>query len=160
MNEEKLNEVGELVEVDSKDITKSKVKKKVTLIIFYFIQLGFLAISSFVGFLFGLSNNASNSYPYVGFNPSYIFGPIIVAIIHGGNLGMYYRMSKNNRLIMKEGTNDKPLPFHIYPVVFLNILLSVFCFFSIYNAMISGYVFTSTTDYGVYTRKKVGIYNK
>lgn len=160
MNEKKLNEVGKLTEVDSKDITQNKFKKKITLMYFYFIQLGYLAISSLVGYLFGLYKNANNSYPYNGFDQSYIFGPLLVAIIHGGNLGMYYGLNKSNRLILKDGTNAKPLPFHIYPVVFLNILLSIFSFFFIYNDMISGYVFTATTDYGVYIRKKVQFHNK
>jgi hypothetical protein len=101
-----------------------------------------------------LYKTVNNSYPYSGFDQSYVFGPLLVAILHGGNLGMYYRLSKNNRLIIKEGTNVKPLPFHIYPVVFLNILLSIFSFLLIYNTMISGYVFTTTTDYGVFTRRK------
>jgi len=160
MNEEKLNEVGKLAEVDSKDITQNKFKKKITLVYYYFIQLGFLAISSLAGFLFGLYKNANNSYPYSGFDRNYIFGPILVVIIHGGNLGVYYGLSKNNRLILKEGSNAKPLPFHIYPVVFLNILLSVYCFLFIYNTMISGNVFTTTTDYGVYIINKVESYNK
>lgn len=160
MNEEKLNEVGELVEVDSNDITQNKFKKKITLVYYYFIQLGFLALSSLIGYIFGLYKTVNNSYPYSGFDQSYVFGPLLVAILHGGNLGMYYKLNKNNRLIMKEGTNEKPLPFHIYPVVFLNILLSIFAFLFVYNTIISGYVFTATTDYGVYTKKKVEFYNK
>ncbi|MHA1201141.1 MAG: hypothetical protein ACTSQ4_01295 [Candidatus Heimdallarchaeaceae archaeon] len=160
MNEEKLNEVGALTDVDSKDITQNKFKKKITLVYYYFIQLGFLAISSLIGYIFGLYKTANNSYPYSGFDQSYVLGPLLVAILHGGNLGMYYKLSKNNRLIMKKGTNEKPLPFHIYPVVFLNILLSIFVFLLIYNTIISGHVFTATTDYGVYTRKKAEFYKK
>ena len=55
MNEEKLNEVSALTEVDSKDITKNKIGKKIVLVYYYLIQLGFLAISGFIGLLFGLT---------------------------------------------------------------------------------------------------------
>jgi hypothetical protein len=160
LNEEKLNEVGELVEVDSQDITKNKIRKKITLVYYYFIQLGFLAISSLVGYLFGLHRNAYNSYPYSGSDQYYLFGSLFIALVHGGNLGLTYGLKRKDMLITKVGSKAKPLPFHIYPAIFLNILLSVFCFVSIYNIMISGYVFTTTTDYGVFTRRNSKRYRK
>lgn len=154
MNEEKLNEVGALTEVDSKDINKSKIRKKITLVYYYLIQLGFLAISGFIGFLFGLYKDTNSTYPFSGFDQSYIFGPIFVAIAQGGNLGLSYGMRKKDKLILKKVVNIELSPFYVYPAVFLNFVLSVFFFLSIYHIMVSGNAFTATTRYGVYTRKK------
>ncbi len=154
MNEEKLNEVGTLAEVDSKDIDKNKIRKKITLVYYYFIQLGFLAISGFIGFLFGLYKNTNSTYPFSGFDQSYIFGPIFVAIAHGGNLGLSYGLRKKDKLVLKKGANIQLSPFYVYPAVFLNFLLSIFFFLSIYQVMFSGNTFTATTRYGVYTKKK------
>ncbi len=154
MNEEKLNEVGALTEVEAKDIDKNKIRKKITLVYYYFIQLGFLVISGFTGFLLGLYKDTNSTYPFSGFDRSYIFGPIFVAIAHGGNLGLSYGMRKKNKLIFKKGVNIKLSPFYVYPAVFLNFVLSVFFFLSIYHIMVSGNAFTATTRYGVYTRKK------
>ncbi|MHA1514328.1 MAG: hypothetical protein ACTSPF_02225 [Candidatus Heimdallarchaeaceae archaeon] len=154
MNEEKLNEVGALTEVETKDITKKKIRNKITLVYYYLIQLGFLAISGFIGFLFGLYKDTNSTYPFSGFDQSYIFGPIFVAIAHGGNLGLSYGLRKKDKLILKKGVNIKLSPFYVYPAVFLNFLLSVFFFLSIYHIMVSGNAFTATTRYGVYSRKK------
>jgi len=154
MNEEKLNEVGSLTEVESKDITKKKIRNKITLLYYYLIQLGFLAISGFVGYLFGFYRNRNSIYPFSSFDQSYIFGPILVAIAHGGNFGLSYGLRKKDKLILKKGVNIKLSPFYVYPAVFLNFVLSVFFFLSIYHIMVSGNAFTATTRYGVYTRKK------
>jgi hypothetical protein len=154
MNEEKLNEVSALTEVDSKDITKNKIGKKIVLVYYYLIQLGFLAISGFIGLLFGLYKDTNSTYPFSSFDQSYIFGPIFIVITHGGNLGLSYGMRKKNKLILKKGANIKLSPFYVYPAVFLNFVLSVFFFLSIYQVMISGDIFTATTRYGVYIKKK------
>ncbi|MCG3254663.1 MAG: hypothetical protein KAU62_01170, partial [Candidatus Heimdallarchaeota archaeon] len=118
------------------------------------IQLGFLVISGFIGFLFGLYKNTSSSYPYSGFDQSYIFGPIFVAIAHGGNFGLSYVLRKKDKLILKKGANITLSPFYFYPVVFLNFLLSVLSFFAIYNLVFTGHIFTASSRYGVYNRKK------
>jgi hypothetical protein len=153
MNEEKLNEVGALTEVDSKDITTNKIENKVSLVYYYLIQMGFLAISGFIGFLFGLYKDTNSTYPFSSFDQSYIFGPIFIVITHGGNLGLSYGIRKKDKLILKKGANIKLSPFYIYPAVFLNFVLSVFFFLSIYQLMVSGNTFTATSRYGVFTRK-------
>ena len=154
MNEEKLYAVGELVEVDSKKITKNKIRMKITLVYYYFIQIGFLAISSLIGYLFGLYKNANNSYPFSGFDQNYIFGPLFVALVHGGNLGLTFGLRKKDKLVLKKGANIKLSPFYVYPAVLLNFLLSIFFFLSIYQLMLSSNIFTITSRYGVYTKKK------
>ncbi len=155
LNEEKLNDVGALAEVDSKDINKNKIRKKITLIYYYLIQLVFLAISGFIGFLFGLYKDTNSTYPFSGFDQSYIFGPIFVAVAHGGNLGLSYGLRKKDKLVLKKGANIQLSPFYVYPAVFLNFLLSIFFFLSIYQLMVSGNTFSATTRYGVYSKKKV-----
>ena len=49
MNEEKLNEVGALTEVESKDLTKKKIRNKITLVYYYLIQFAFFILSSLGG---------------------------------------------------------------------------------------------------------------
>jgi len=153
MNEEKLNEVGALTEVETKDITKKKIRNKITLVYYYLIQLGFLAISGFVGYLFGFYRNRNSIYPFSSFDQSYIFGPILVAIAHGGNFGLSYGLRKKDKLILKKGANIQLSPFYVYPIVLLNFLLSVFSFFIIYNLVFTGHIFTASSRYGVYNRK-------
>ncbi|MBY9001814.1 MAG: hypothetical protein KGD64_12925 [Candidatus Heimdallarchaeota archaeon] len=150
MNEEKLNEIGALAEVESAAITDNKVRRKISLMYYYFIQLGFLIMSGIAGLIFGLVKNARSSYPYTGFDQNYIFGPIFVALIQGGNVGLSYRLRKTSKLIMKKGMNTNISPFYIYPAVFINIVLSILGFLAIYNLVLSGKVFTTTTDYGVF----------
>lgn len=154
MNEEKLNAVGALTEVDSEDINKNKIEEKITLVYYYIIQLGFLAFSGLIGFIFGLNKGTNSAYPFSSFDQSYIFGPIVVAIAHGGNLGLSYGLRKKDKLILKKGVNVQLSPFYVYPAIILNFLLSIFFFLSIYQLMVSGNTFTATTRYGVFTEKK------
>lgn len=70
MNEEKFKEVGAIAEVDSKDITKKKIRKKIILVYYFFIQLGLLAISGFIGLLFGLYKDTNSTYPLSSFDQS------------------------------------------------------------------------------------------
>lgn len=155
MNEEKLNEIGKLAEVESKDITTNKIGRKITLIYYYLIQLGLLTISGFVGYLFGLNGKYCTNYPHCGFDQNYIFGPILMVLAHGGNFGLSYGLRKTNKLTMKKRANTKISPYYVYPVVFLNFVLSVLFFLSIYHLMITSDIFTATTRYGVYTKKKI-----
>ena len=160
MNEEKLNEVGKLTDVGIKDITTNKIGRKITLIYYYLIQLGLLTISGFVGYLFGLNGKYCANYPYCGFDQNYIFWPILMVLAHGGNFGLSYGLRKTNKLTMKKGASTKISPYYVYPVVFLNFVLSVLFFLSIYHLMITSNIFTTTSRYGVYTKKKNVFYNK
>ncbi|MBY9001815.1 MAG: hypothetical protein KGD64_12930 [Candidatus Heimdallarchaeota archaeon] len=160
MNEEKLNEIGALTDVESADITKNKIRRKITLFYYYLVQLGFLAISGVAGLLFGLIKSPSSNYPYSGFDYNYIFGPIFVTLTHGVNVGLSYRLRNTNRLILKKGTSVKLSPFYIYPAIFINFVLSILSFLAIYNLVFSGNVFTATTRYGVYNQKDLKILGK
>ena len=154
INEDKLEKVGDLVDVDSNNLTKNGFRKKITLIYYYFIQFGFLAISGLIGILFGLYKDTNSTYPFSSFDQSYIFGPISIVLVHGGNLGLSYNLRKKDKLILRKGVTIQLSPFYVYSAVFLNFLLSIFFFLSIYQLMVSGSSFTTTTKYGVYTKKK------
>ncbi|MHA1224769.1 MAG: radical SAM protein [Candidatus Heimdallarchaeaceae archaeon] len=125
MDKEKIEEVGKLTDVKANDMTKQKIRKKITLAYYSIIQLAFLAISSLVSSLFGFSKRTSGFYPYVTFDPNYIFGPIIVAIVQGGNFALSYRLRKTGRLVVRKGTDTVLSPFYTYTIVFLNFILSV-----------------------------------
>ncbi|MHA1398513.1 MAG: hypothetical protein ACTSSF_12540 [Candidatus Heimdallarchaeaceae archaeon] len=154
MDKEKIEEVGKLTDVKANDMTKQKIRKKITLAYYSIIQLAFLAISSLVSSLFGFSKRTSGFYPYVTFDPNYIFGPIIVAIVQGGNFALSYRLRKTGRLVVRKGTDTVLSPFYTYTIVFLNFILSVLSFLFIYHSMRYTSAFSTTTRYGVYLRKK------
>ncbi|MCG3255456.1 MAG: hypothetical protein KAU62_05170 [Candidatus Heimdallarchaeota archaeon] len=157
MNEEKLNEVGALTEVDSKDLTKKKIRNKITLVYYYLIQFAFLVFSSLVGVAFGLYSRSTATYPYSVFPERYIYGPIILAITHGGNLGLSFQLSRKKRLILKKSEpKELALPY-IYPAIFLNIILSTISLFATHNLVLNGSIFTISTLYGVYDKKDLNI---
>ena len=152
MNEKKLKEVGTLTDTDPSDLEMNKIKRKITLMYYYLIQYAFLITSGYTGLVFGIYEKSKTTYPYIGFEYNYWFGPIFVAIVQGGNFGMSYGLRKTDKLILKKGTNTKLSPFYVYPVVFLNLILSLVLFFFIY--------FIVTPDpmsfpmYGAFIRKK------
>lgn len=157
MNEEKLNEVGALTKIDSKDLTKNKIRNKITLVYYYLIQFAFLVFSSLVGVAFGLYSRSIASYPYSVFSERYIFGPIILAITHGGNLGLSFQLSRKKMLILKKSESKELALPYIYPVIFLNIILSTISLFAIHNLVFEGRIFTIGTMYGVYENKDLNI---
>ena len=153
MNEEKLNEVGALTEVDSKDLTKKKIRNKITLVYYYLIQFAFFILSSLGGLVLGLYGKSIVTYPYVSFSQRYIYGPIIIALAHGGNFGLSYQLSRKKRLIMKKSDPKVLTPSYIYPAIALNILLSTLSLFAIYNIILYENILTINTLYGVYVNK-------
>jgi len=159
MNKEKLNEVGALTEIESKDITQKKIKKKLTLAYYYIIQFAFFIFSSLVGLAFGLYSRSIATYPFSGFPQRYIYGPIILALTHGGNLGLSYQLSRKKRLILKKSEPKELSPFYIYPAIVLNIILSTISLFAIHNLVLDGSIFTMNTFYGVYNHKNLNIKN-
>ncbi len=158
MNEEKLNEVGALTEVDSKDITRRKVIKKITLGYYYLIQFAFFLFSSLVGLVFGLYSRSIAAYPYTGFPQRYIYGPIILALTHGGNLGLSYLLSRKKRLILSKREPKELSPIYIYPAIFLNIILSTISLFALHNLVFfEGRIFLTIPMYSVYENNKLHI---
>ena len=154
INENKLEEVGALTEVESKDINPKKIKRKIALVYYYLIQFVFLATSGLIGFLFGIYENEVNIYPYAGFNKNYIIGPVIVAIVQGGNFGMSYELRRSDKLILKKGKDTKLSPLFVYPIVFLNLILSILFFVSVYYIIAPSSSLTTFPMYGVFNRKK------
>ncbi len=155
MNEKKLEEIGKLTETDPNDLAMNKIKRKISLMFYYIIQFVFLITSGLIGFIFGIYENEINTYPYVGFDKNYIIGPILVVVVQGGNFGMSYGLRKSNKLILKKGTETKLSPFYIYPVVFLNLILSLLLFLSIYQMFVPRFSQTTFPMYGVFIRKEL-----
>ena len=159
INEDKLEKVGDLVDVDSNNLTKNGFRKKITLVYYYLIQFGFFIFSSLVGLGFGLYGNSLSFYPYNAFPQRYIYGPIILALTHGGNLGLSYQLSRKKRLILKKSEPKVLLPVYIYPAVVLNIILSTISLFSMHYLVTHGSPYTMNTFYGVYYHKNFNIKN-
>ena len=159
INEDRLEEVGDLVDVDSSNLTKNGFKKNITLGYYYLIQFGFFIFSSLVGLGFGLYGNSLSYYPYSAYPQRYIYGPIILALTHGGNLGLSYQLSRKKRLIMKKSEPKVLSPVSIYPAIVLNLLLSTISLFSIHNLVTHGSPVTINTLYGVYAQKNFEIKN-
>jgi len=156
MKEDKLKKVGDLVDVDSSNLTKNGFRKKITLVYYYLIQFGFFIFSSLVGLGFGLyGNSLASFYPYSAFPQRYIFGPIILALTHGGNLGISYQLSRKKRLILKKSEPKLLSHVYIYPAIVLNIILSTISLFSIHNLVTHGSPMTMIVDYGVYDKRNL-----
>ena len=160
INEDKLEKVGDLVDVDSNNLTKNGLKKKITLIYYYLIQFGFFIFSSLVGLGFGLyGNSLVGFYPYSAFPQRYLYGSIILAITHGGNMGLSYQLSRKKRLMLSKSDPKILSPFYIYPAIVLNIILSTLSLFAIHNLVTHGSPVTINTLYGVYAFKSLNIKN-
>ncbi len=159
MNEKKIKEVGTLIDVNPNNLTKDGFRKKIALVYYYLIQFGFFIFSSLVGVAFGLYGNSLSFYPYSAFPQRYIFGPIILALTHGGNLGLSYQLSRKKRLILKKSEPKVLPPVYIYPAIVLNIILSTISLFSIHNLVTHGSPMTINTYYGVYYHKNLNIKN-
>lgn len=158
MNEEKLKEVGVLTDTDPSDLTNNNIMRKITLPFFYLIQFVFLATSGVIALIFGVFENVKVTYPYVGFDENYIIGPILVAIVQGGNFRMTYELRKTDKLILKKGTKTKLSSLNVYHVVILNLILSLLLFLSVYFIVAPRSYLPSLSTfpmYGVFIRKEV-----
>ena len=159
MNEEKIEEVGKLTDVNPNDLTRNGFSKKITLVYYYLIQFTFFIFSSLVGVVFGLYSRSIATYPYSGFPQRFTYGSIILALTHGGNLGLSYKQSRNKNLILSKSDPKALSPFYIYPAIVLNIILSTISLFSIHNFIQSGTIFTIGIMYSVYDYKNLNIKN-
>ena len=154
INKDELEKVGDLVDVDSNNLTNNGFRKNITLVYYYLIQFGFFIFSSLVGLVFGLTANSMSFYPYSAFPQRYLYGSLILALTHGGNLGLSYQLSRKKRLILKKSEPKVLSPIYIYPVIFLNIILSAISLFSIHNLVTDGSPLTMNTLYGVFSEGK------
>ena len=159
INEDKLEKVGDLVDVDSNNLTRNGFKKKITLVYYYLIQFGFFIFSSLVGLGFGLYGNSLSFYPYSSFSQRYLYGSIILFLTHGGNLGLSYQLSRKKRLTFSKNDPKFLSPVYIYPAILLNLLLSTISLFSIHNLVVHGSPVTISALYGVYAHKNLNIKN-
>ncbi len=154
INNDELERVGDLVDVNPDNFTKKGFSKKIALIYFYLIQFVFFLFSSLVGLVFGLAGNSMSFYPYSAFPQRYLYGSIILALTHGGNLGLSYQLSRKERLILKKSEPKVLSPIYIYPAIVLNIILSAISLFSIHNFVTNGSPLTMNTLYGVFSKNK------
>ncbi len=157
INENHLEKVGDLVDVNTSDLTKNRFGKKITLVYYYLIQFSFFIFSSLVGLVFGLYSRPIATYPYSGFPQRYIYGSIILAITHSGNLGLSYQLSRKKRLILSKREPKILSPLYIYPIIVLNLIMSTISLFSTHNFVFDGSIFTIGTLYGVYEKKNLNI---
>lgn len=157
MDEKKLEEVGALTDVNPNDLTKNGFRKKITLVYYYLIQFAFFIFSSLVGLVFGLYSRSIAAYPYRGFPQRFTYGSIILALTHGGNLGLSYQLSRKKRLILKKSEPKELSPFYIYPAIVLNIILSTIILFSTHNFVLDGSIFMIGPMYGVYENNNLHI---
>ena len=159
INEDKLEKVGDLVDVNSNNLVGNGFRKKITLVYYYLIQFGFFIFSSLVGLGFGLYGNSLSFYPYSAFPQRYLYGSIILALTHGGNLGLSYQLSRKKRLVLKKSEPKVLSTVYIFPAIVLNIILSTISLFSIHNLVTHGSPYTMNTYYGVYYHKNFNIKN-
>ena len=154
INKDDLEKVGDLVDVDSNNLTNNGFRKNITLVYYYLIQFGFFIFSSLVGLVFGLTANSMSFYPYSAFPQRYLYGSLILALTHGGNLGLSYQLSRKERLILKKSEPKVLSSIYIYPTIVLNIILSAISLFSIHNLVTDGSPLTMNTFYGVFSKGK------
>lgn len=147
INEDQLEEVGDLVDVDPYDIKQKKKKKLHGILIHYCIQIFVFLFSSLMGYLFVLWEHSDRSgYPY-GFIPRYMtLGSVSLLTLHGGNAAQSYFHKKRYELNFIE----------VFPAVIVNLIISFISFFMIYVAFYQEpfYGFGVVPAYGVFEKDK------
>ncbi|MHA1514329.1 MAG: hypothetical protein ACTSPF_02230 [Candidatus Heimdallarchaeaceae archaeon] len=147
INEDYLEEVGDLVNVDPNDIKQKKRKKLHGYLIHYFVQVFVFLLSSLMGYLFVLWEHSDRSgYPY-GILPRHTYlGPIGLLTLHGGNEVHNYFHKKRYNLRFVE----------VYPVIIVNLIISFVSFFLIFNAFYQEPVYPLGVipKYGVFEKRK------
>ncbi len=154
MNEDTIQQVGKLTDVNPNDLKKKGLKKKISLVYYYLIQFAFFVVSSLGGLVLGLAGTDRTAYPHVIFSQRYIYGPLILFLTHGSNIGLSYQLDRKKRLIMKKSDPKVISPSYIYPAIVLNIILSTISLFSIYNILIQENIFSTFPMYGVFYKVK------
>ncbi|MBY9001813.1 MAG: hypothetical protein KGD64_12920 [Candidatus Heimdallarchaeota archaeon] len=148
INKDKLEEVGDLVEVDPEVIEQQKRKKLRGYLIHYYVQVFLLLLSSLLGYLFVLWEHSDTSYPH-SFTPRHVYlGPISLLILHGSNTVHSYFNKKKYHLRFVS----------VYPPVLVNLILSFVSFFLIYNVFYREPVYSPfgvTVEYGVFNERKI-----
>ena len=146
MNKKKINEVGELLDVNHSEIKKPKTKQIRKIITFPIIQASNFILSSILGLLFGFwENKVPSGYPYnAPLKRIYTFGiPVILSL----NIGDVILSSKNYK---KSGLKK----FHAILIIILNIVISIASFVLLYIAIENVPHFSGTVAYDTYRKPK------
>ena len=149
MNKEKIQEVSEMLNIESSEVIESKIKRFFRKMTFPFIQVGFYLFSSLSGLVFGYWENEKPSiYPW-GFIPRVFFlGPLLILGTNTGNAVL--SIKTNNRY----GLNKE----RKIGVVLLNIVFSFISFFIFYGLIenisdkLNSPCFSVEYYYGVYSK--------
>ncbi|MCE7739750.1 MAG: hypothetical protein KAU62_11730 [Candidatus Heimdallarchaeota archaeon] len=150
INQDHLEEVGDLVDIHPNDIKQKKRTKLHGYLIHYLVQVFVLLLSSLMGYLFVLWEHSDRSgYPYSSFTPflrhTYL-GPIVLLNLQGGNAVQSYFQKKKYNLHS----------IAVYPVILANLILSFFSFFMIFYKIYQEpfYGFGVIPAYGVFEKGK------
>lgn len=147
INENLLEEVGDLVDVDPNGIKQKKSKNLLSYLIYYFIQVFVFLFSSLMGYLFVLWEYSDRStYPYTTFSRHTILGSISLFTLHGGNVihSYFYKKRYKRRFV------------EVYPTILVNLILSFISFFMIFNALYQDpfVPLGIVVDYGVFRKEE------
>ena len=143
MNKEKLEEVGELLEVVSSDIKESKFKAFIKRFTFPLAQIAFFTISSISGVLLGFwEKQIHPGYPYSSFTRIYRASIPTLLIIHSGNTLLSLKTRK------RFGFSN----FQVIFTVIINLILSTISFFLLYQ-LLADQVLGLNILYGSYRKK-------
>ena len=150
MDEDKLNEVSNLLDIESSGVVDSKIKRIFNRMIFPLIQTGFFLISSLLGLAFGYWEKASSSeYPYGvfgGLARAYFWGPIALIGVGAGNLTLTITTRKKLGIDKLFGVI----------VALLNLGISFLSFFLIYHSILGdlqGSSMATVPRYNVHERE-------
>ena len=150
MTNEKIKEIGKLLEVDPSDIQESKPKKIWKKLIFPLVQVSTIILSAILGALMGYwENNRPSGYPSSWLYPRIFFlGPIVLIGFIAGNISI---SSKNYKKIGLRGV-------YAAIVIFMNILISVASLAFTYMAIRTTppVILGSYVMYGTYKKSKHG----
>ncbi len=153
INDDQLEEVGDLVEVDPKVLKQQKRRKLHGLLIHYLIQVFVFLFSSLMGYLFVLWEHSDQSgYPFNIPSRQLFLGPIGLLSLQGGNATHSYFHKKRYKLRFVE----------VFPAVFVNLIISFISFFVIFNAFYQAPIFDPfgvSPDYGVFEKRRSKKFN-
>ena len=144
MKKEKINEVGELLEINASDIRESKTRTFIKRFTYPLAQIAFFIVSSISGILLGFwEKQIQNGYPYTSSPRVFRAGLPTILLIHSGNAVFSTKTRKKFGL----------LNFQIIITVFMNLILSFLSFYFLYQYISKQEIFCISTLYGSYKKK-------
>lgn len=150
MDKERINEVGELLEINPSDLKESKFKVFVRRFTYPLVQIVFFLSSVISGILLGYwEGQIQIGYPFNQITRIYRAGIPTLLIIHSGNAFFSIKTRK------KYGVSN---PLTIV-TVFINLILSTISFLYIYKFMEANTGLSGTVRYGTFYKKSDKIIN-